>query len=50
MMKAVIFTVILLLQSALGQIAARAPAKCVTQSGKDCIFPFIYKAGLIILD
>ena len=48
LMKIVIFTFNLLLQSALGQIVARAPAKCVTQSGTDCIFPFIYKEWLIV--
>ena len=43
MMIAVIFTFTLMLQSSLGQWSGRAPANCVTQSGKDCVFPFIYK-------
>ena len=35
--------IVLLVNSVRTQLSHRAPSKCVTESGTDCIFPFTYK-------
>ena len=37
------FLIILLVNSVRTQLSHRAPSKCVTETGTDCIFPFTYK-------